>query len=128
MKLEENMYVRKKNGRIGRIREIDERDNVQLWYLLDIKNSNFDVKCEEKHIKKASHNIIDLIEVGDYVNGKLVSSLPLFENKFIFGDPVDGVKFVKGIVGTAIEDNKDNFIKSIVTKEQFEQMQYKVGE
>ena len=118
MKLEVGMYVRKKNGRIGRIKEIDERDNVQLWYLLDIKNSNFDVKCEGKHIKKASHNIIDLIEVGDYVNGEKVTPtmIKMRDEQGVFGLPNYYRTFIEEIP-----------IKSIVTKEQFEQMQYKVG-
>ena len=72
------MYVRKKNGRIGRIKEIDERDNVQLWYLLDIKNSNFDVKCEGKHIKKASYNIKELLQVGDFVDYEYPTGLGMW--------------------------------------------------
>ena len=114
------MYVRKKNGRIGRIKEIDERDNVQLWYLLDIKNSNFDVKCEGKHIKKASHNIIDLIEVGDYVNG--------YKVYYCYCADEDMTGLFIDTETKRVWLDKSSQIKSIVTKEQFEQMQYKVGE
>ena len=67
-------------------------------------------------IVKSSPNIIDLIEVGDYVNGHYVSSLPLFKwNK----------KAGYCYTGDMLTD-KD--IKSIVTKEQFESIVYKVGE
>ena len=116
MKLEVGMYVKKKNGRIGRIKEIDERDNVQLWYLLDIKNSNFDVKCEGKHIKKASCCIINLIQVGDYVNGLRIIRT---NDDYVFAISDEGDTIMFG---------NDKQIKSIVTKEQFESMSYKVGE
>ena len=70
----------------------------------------FDTKFgDEKCIIKSSPNIIDLIEVGDYVNG----------NKVI---DINGIIYVKDV--GFIEEIE---IKSIVTKEQFESMEYKVG-
>ena len=78
---------------------------------------------DEKIIIKSSPNIIDLIEVGDYVNGMLV----------IEETPKDKRKKQQIIVdSTAVEwgterlFNKD--IKSIITREMFESMEYKVGE
>lgn len=116
MQLEKNMYVRKKNGRIGKIIEVAE-----YYYLLDIKNSNFEVKCEEKHIKKASHNIIDLIEVGDYVNGERVIGFGTF---YYDDGTIERTSLTLDRTVTCLNSE----IKSIVTKEQFEQMQYKMGE
>jgi tmRNA-binding protein len=57
---------------------------------------------------KHSQNIIDLIEVGDYVNGYRITDI---------GN--DCVEIEDG--GTQIKKNE---IKSIVTKEQFENVSY----
>ena len=64
---------------------------------------------------KSSSNIIDLIEDNDYVNGKRVIRNCLKDggNIILFED------------GTCAHNND---IKSIVTKEQFESMKYKVGD
>lgn len=64
---------------------------------------------------KVKENIIDLIEVGDYVNGNLVS--------FVGADSIEVFWYKDEKQWLDKED-----IKSIVTKEQFEQMAYKVGE
>lgn len=56
---------------------------------------------------KSSPNIIDLIEVGDYVNGNKVTD-------------INGIIYVKDV--GFLEEIE---IKSIVTKEQFEAMEYK---
>ena len=116
MKLEENMYVRTKNGEIHKIKSID--DNFLKY------ENGFGVPLVlGGHIVKASHNIIDLIEVGDYVNGNKIIKISTDHcgrNILIYGyDDGD-----RQVVITIYEDE----IKSIVTKEQFEQMKYKVGE
>ena len=126
MKLEVGMFVRTKVGEICKCLLIYIDDNNQTLNRFMNEWGNMIMFDEIKG--EPSHNIIDLIEVGDYVNGKLVKQLPLCKNDFIYGEAVDGIKPVIGVVGTPIEDNKDGFVKSIVTKEQFEQMQYKVGE
>lgn len=65
-------------------------------------------------VVKHSKNIIDLIEVGDYVNGHLV--LKVEEDGFLLVDD-------KGYTHLAPIN-----IKSIVTKEQFASMEYKIKE
>ena len=75
-------------------------------------------------ILKHSKNIIDLIEVGDYVNGREVKHIAIFEGfpdypKLIFVDE-------KHLIPGETAENKD--IKSIVTREQFASMEYKLGE
>lgn len=89
MKLEPNMYVRTKGGYILKYPDV---------FIFD-------------EVLKASHNIIDLIEVGDYVNGYEVTS----KDQFLGFGNHDWYM---------INDE----IKSIVTKEQFESMSYKVGD
>ena len=74
------------------------------------------IECKEgliirDNIVKHSKDIIDLIEVGDYVNGE---------------------KVIDTWNGNRIETHRSNFnddnIKSIVTKEQFAQAEYKIKE
>ena len=69
----------------------------------------------DNNIIKSSTNIIDLIEVGDYVNGIKVNNV---DNSILIFYDSDGDWY--------ITNSKD--IKSIVTKEQFESMEYKIGE
>ena len=68
---------------------------------------------KDEYIIKSSPNIIDLIEVGDYVNGNRVL---VVENREIF--------FGSGFGIMMILKNED--IKTIVTKEQFEEMNYEI--
>ena len=70
------------------------------------------------YIIKSSPNIIDLINVGDYVNGLKVDKID--ENGIYNSNSYDG-----WLVNIA-SYNED--IKSIVTKEQFESMKYRIGE
>lgn len=72
---------------------------------------------EEIVIGEPKEKIIELIEVGDYVNGARVTNI-MFEN---------GVR--KGVFVEAIACcYEKEEIKSIVTKEQFSSMEYKVNE
>lgn len=77
---------------------------------------NAELFDEHKFIK-ASHNIIDLIEVGDYVNGVLVES--------IYSREEDKMYFHTFETEIMIEVTKEN-INNIVTKEQFESISYEV--
>lgn len=122
MKLEikENMYYRTRGGAIGKIvslEDFNEREYKLNGFYID-KNA----------IVKASYNIIDILEIGDYVNGSEVLS---FENTYIEEDD----KFVP--IGVVTEncylDYTDSWIlekdiKSVITHEQMNQMEYKVGE
>ena len=130
MKLEEGMYVRTKEGLVAKYTgyEKDEEnaeynkyqfDGKIYWYYEYYNNyvyeENFQEWFEEKVIK-VGHGIIDLISVGDYVNGYKL----LYQDghySYFDTDTCDWV-YIK----------KDEQIKSIVTKERFENMSYKVGE
>lgn len=113
MKLEVGQFARLKSGYsdelgIGKISFVANCGVATI----DFKNKKLGVFVED--IKKASYSIIDILEIGDYVNG-----LPV---RFVEEDRVD--------IGQA-EDYfwlKNQHIKSIVTHEQMEQMAYKVGE
>jgi hypothetical protein len=113
-------YVRTKSGIIGKIESknyIGYSDWIidTLYYNDDEIIDNWTCGVKEYDIIKSSPNIIDLIEVGDYVNGKRVIRNCLQDggNIILFED------------GTFAHNDE---IKSIVTKEQFENIEYKVGE
>ena len=108
-----NMYVRTNEGIRKIIEDYDEGYELDknLHYLYPEGHDLYKDDLEELDIK-ASYNIIDLIEVGDYVNDELVKSIE-----------VDSYK------DYAINNGywcKQEEIKSIVTKEQFESMKYEV--
>ena len=77
------------------------------------KPTKFTYYVEDNENYKTSPNIIDLIEVGDYVNGEEI--IQVINN--------GNMSRVKSIDETYF----NNDIKSIVTHEQFSQMEYKVG-
>ena len=103
------------------------------WYGCKVdKEANNVPYVSAKNIIKSSPNIIDLIEVGDYVNGYKVTML---EDEY-YDDVTDSVKKIKDKEKIKIIlGNEEQFygvyakdIKSVLTKEQFESMEYKVGE
>ena len=102
MKLEVGMYVRTINGKI--------------WVIA----SQQAISGHRKDIIKASYNIIDILEVGDYANG--------YKIKYI--DDCKGA--MREFYYDYENPNKDvghwqEEIKSVITHEQMEQMAYKVG-
>ena len=117
-KLEVGMYCYNKTNRklgIGEIINFQRNNNVNIRYKNDIELVSIGNVI-------ASNNVIDLIEVGDYVNGYKVSFIDKDYAPFIQCDyPVR--------CGTT---NHYRFyekeIYSIVTKEQFESMSYKLGD
>ena len=137
MKLEVGMYVRTDTGIIEKLEGIHKQNKTnntiiklnkmgggKYTHIVDFNSEfekEFDKNFSRGNVIKSSHNIIDLIETGDYVNGKRVIEVNFNANE---------EKYIR-----LDFDNQDyrscyfeNEIKSIVTKEQFKQMQYKVGE
>ena len=120
MKLEVGMYVRTNMGDISKIKSIWENERVFFENKVDIDyftSDSFGISYLKEC--KASHNIIDLIEVGDYVNGHLIKAVYL-----------DGVtKYIK--LDNAYENGEgtrtySEDIKSIVTKEMYSSVEYRV--
>ena len=107
MKLNVGDYVRTETGQIGKI----------IYFEGDMVRVDCDkfitYKSNHNEITKISPNIIDLIEVGDYVNGSLVVNKKL--------DSIDIIQLILPF------ELKEKDIKSVVTKEQFEQMEYKIN-
>ncbi len=122
--IEVEEYVRTCNGIIGKICDEDGIDKNGVYTDTEYINEYCDktVYIPNKDIVKHSKNIIDLIEVGDYVNGREVKHIAMFEGfpdypKLIFVDE-------KHLIPDDTAENKD--IKSIVTHEQFKSIEYKI--
>lgn len=123
-KLKVGMWIRNCYGRIAKIDYIE--DNVAYcdnWLYQEYEDYitfiNIDSEEELNEITKTSFNIIDLIETGDYVNGYKVYEIVEYENNtraIVIGDDNKSI----------IWEKSSQYIKSIVTKEQFEQMKYEV--
>mgnify|MGYP004701527909 CR=1 FL=1 len=125
LELKENMYYRAYSGCINKITSI--KDFNEREYLLNGFYINKDT------IKKASYNIIDILEVGDYVNGYYISKIWEKDEITHYVDKTPIKRKEREIVIQApsyggIDILKNKNIKSIVTHEQMEQMAYKVGE
>lgn len=96
--------------------------------------SNMAKNGAKKYMVKSSPNIIDLIEVGDYLNGFRVNEIERDNTNTIIkiGNSTFNVLENEEIY-TPSNDNNNGYtkiekLKSIVTKEQFESMEYKVGD
>lgn len=110
MELKVGMYIRSKdkNG-VQYIRKIVELPEETRYGSIVVDKDIHNVFwVSKKNVLKASFDLIDLIEIGDYVNGKQV--FQKYDNWLDLGDDT--------------ADLKD--IKDIVTKEQFEGMKYVV--
>ena len=116
-KLEVGHFIRTIKG-IGRIEEITE-DRTEIYFNCDtgltISFIKKDFTQEEMaQYYKHSNNIIDLIEVGDYVNGCRVHRIANCIT--IILDNEENISWVN-----------PNEIKSIVTKEMFSSVEYRLG-
>lgn len=121
MKLEVGMYIRTNYGKIDKILKLNES------YVKGVSQKD-EYAYDIEKIVKASYNIIDILEVGDYVNGSEVLD---FEYKFIKGN--DNFTYFAVVTENCYLENTDSWIiekniKSVITHQQFEQMEYKIGE
>lgn len=116
MKLEVGMYVRfkdkKGNQYIRRITSVNREypDKLYAGIYIDKKANNCN-GVSLKNIIKVSDDVLDLIKKGDYVNGKEVT--------YVYPNLIK-------VDSTDIWEIHSRDIKSIVTKEQFENMKYEV--
>lgn len=102
-------YVRTNDGYINKIKKVNQ------WNVLVDARDLFgeEINIANNEIIKSSPNIIDLIQVGDYVNGWRV--MEKNDDYFFVGDENEGTWHL------LLED-----IKSIVTKESMESVTYYV--
>jgi len=109
-----NEYVRTKLG-IAKVEHYeDDIPHHTIWYTADRALDHVCFLIRDKDVIKHSFNLIDLIEVGDYVNGERV--IQKDDDGIYIGLPED-----YGWIGK-------NFIDTILTKENFKSMEYEVRE
>lgn len=115
--IEVGEYVRTKNGYIIKINEETIIFNVGYKeQYVDMESTIYGLPYEEE-ITKHSKNIIDLIEVGDFVNGELVRE-PIDKENGYNSD-------YTGLQQFLIAYGK---IKTILTHEQYENNCYRLEE
>ena len=117
--IEVGEQVRTNDGKIGKLLRIerDDIDNSLKWYVFhDGKNERY---VNKPYIVSHSKNIIDLIEVGDYVNGKKVERINDYgeHKRADFNLDFDDYDAVY-----------EEDIRSILTKEQFNKAEFIVSE
>ena len=116
MKLKVGQFARLKSGYICKIinindfREPNMKYGVEANYLKDV------MFIGDDDVVKASYSIIDILEIGDYVNGHEVKSKQSGVKRIDIGEEENYVWLY------------ENDIKSVITHEQMGQMAYKVGE
>ena len=105
-------YIRTPYGKIGKITDIPKYNPYfDDGFILD--NKHF-IECGRNAMKKleSTPNIIELVQVGDYVNGEKVINI------------IKKHRYLEVSDEEVIIDEEN--IKSIVTKEQFKSMEYEV--
>ena len=117
MEIEVNEYVRTRAGHFYKMTRIDENGLI-YWNKIQCGWSMEQLK---DIVVKHSKNIIDLVEVGDYVNGHLVVEISknAYNQKLVITE-------VDGKDGAIRHHYLERSIKNVVTHEQFESIKYKV--
>lgn len=124
LELKENMYIRTKDGIIAKV---DYIDDDTIFFDKDLYRTygdsiDFLEKDNLEKIVKASYNIIDLIKSKDIIlgrDGKMYQCWKIYKD-YVF-------TYSKNKQGETIT-LVDYQIDKVLTKEQMEQIAYKVGE
>lgn len=120
-KIEVNEYVRINGGEIGIFKGYNNNKNSQWKYKVKLPKMKLWKYYEEENIVKHSKQLIDLIEVGDFVNGYKVISV----DYDVMNDTTECIELDLN------SNYQYNFIsirqiKTILTKEQYMPNCYKV--
>ncbi len=120
MKLKVGQFIRTNDGYINKIEKVNQF-NV-LVDGRDLFGEKLNIPNNE--ITKASYNIIDILEEGDYVNGQKNYYDEELDFLYVQSFDADGEFYQESITKQSFIDN----IKSVITHEQMEQMAYKVDD
>lgn len=122
MKLEVGMYVRLVND-VEDIVVINKIANVfETTILTENDGSIYQGEYTKENVVKASYDIIDILEIGDIIS--FYEDIDNYKKQYVIGIP-------DLITLDEIKDKitNDNIrLVSILTKEQIEQMEYRIGE
>lgn len=119
MSPEKIMYARYKyqnKQKIGKIYSINFSQNRFIEDDLVMLTNEDVVKTSD--ILKSSNSLIDLIEIGDYVNGILVDDIGLIDGKTYLNLHFDELEW---------DYIFDKDIKNVLTKQQFDIEKYEVN-
>lgn len=121
-KIRPNEYVRTIDGKIGAFDRYSSRPETSIYKspfdcFIKIQGRKTPLQCIRDYIKAHSTNIIDLIEEGDYVNGKLISSISKYNGEKV-------VCYLEDTGGGISYHIYQENIKTIVTKEQLERIKF----
>ena len=121
MDIKAEEYVRTNRGYFYKIKKIRKSDVSEEVYIVRAHGDNYNFYLRKDNIVKHSKNIIDLIEVGDYVNGYRILNIVNLANsdKKVFTICKSDFKDICRVWGE--ED-----IETILTHEQMEENQYVV--
>lgn len=120
MEIEVGDYVRTIDGFVGIFDRYSKRPDTSIYKspfncFIKLQNRKTPLQCHRDYIVKHSKIISEIVEVGDYVNGKLIHKIDKGTNYcyLYYGNCKTFVNYQ---------------IKSIVTHEQFSSIEYKVEE
>lgn len=117
-KMQIGEYIRTDTGKIGKIiAEIYEYKDDYSFQIM-FKDGIYEYWDIDDYITKHSKNIIDLLEIGDFVNGSYI---------FETGNAINGEKWVHTVIGRILYNEELKKAK-ILTKEQYENNYYEIGE
>ena len=120
-----NEYVRTIDGYIRKVTQYNEKGSYDYlcWGACMVdKDYKHSEGISLKKIKKHSFNLIDLIEVGDYVNDSLIHEVGIIRMGLYKGQKGAYTNYAEGLIF------KNEDIQTIVTHEQIKSMEYKVGD
>lgn len=123
-------YVRTNNARgIRKVDRINEEATVNRYLFIDGYDHSDTIYgiIRADQITKHSFNLIDLIEVGDYVNGEMITK-DRWGNLYCCSTYIGGEKITTiECYPTYVREMDKDYIDTIVTHEQFANMEYKIG-
>lgn len=124
MKLEVGMYCRYNNFqnkiKIAKIKGIQKADEVFRYDYISFDNDDGEL---ETNIIKASYNIVDVLEVGDIIRYR-INKVSLETKGYLTGV----IDIADEEMIESIKEDKNYHVLQVSTKEQFEEMSYKIEE
>ena len=111
-------YVRTKYG-ITQFKEYETTNGSKIL-CMPVKDGSQGIFANVEDVIKSSPNIIDLIEVGDYVNGHKVIDIAQAPIRALYLEDISQTGALLPIV--------NNRIESVLTHEQFENMEYRLDD
>lgn len=110
-------YVRTENG-IDKVAGYRYEPEYENGYVVWFEKSDSGCRFTDENLPKSSPNIIDLIQVGDFVNYEQLNGGLVLNKK---DDSIDTWSILPNSL-------KNEDIKSVITKEQLKNAMYEVGE